>query len=60
MIGNRLKQIMEAAVFPTLSRMWIVPRGSFMFLIGMSGPQGGPDVSESEFKAVLDSVEIIE
>jgi hypothetical protein len=34
--------------------------GSFMFLIGMSGPQGGPDVSESEFTAVLDSVEIIE
>jgi len=50
----------EGSEFPTLSRMWIVPRGSFMFLIGMSGPQEGPDVSESEFTAVLDSVEILE
>ena len=50
----------EGAEFPTLSRMWIVPRGSFVFLIGMSGPQEGPDVAEAEFKEVLDSVEIVE
>jgi hypothetical protein len=29
-----------------------------MFLIGMSGPQEGPDVSESEFAAVLASIRI--
>lgn len=40
------------------SRMWMVPRGQFAFLIGMSGPREGPDVSEEEFQAVLDSIRI--
>ena len=31
-----------------------------MFLIGMSGPQEGPDVSEAEFEAVLESIRIEE
>lgn len=44
--------------FKTLSRMWIIPRGAFMFIISMSGPQEGPDVSETEFKAILDSIKI--
>jgi hypothetical protein len=46
----------EGAEFKVLSRMWLVPRGAFMFIIGMSGPQDGPDVSESEFAEVLRSV----
>lgn len=46
--------------FKTLTRMWLVPRGSFMFLISMSGPQEGPDVSEPEFKAILKSIRIEE
>lgn len=48
----------EGREFKTLSRMWIVPRGSFMFMISASGPQEGPDVSETEFKAILDSIQI--
>ncbi len=43
---------------PVMSRLWLVPRGSLMFLIGMSGSQSGPDVCESEFAAVLDSIQI--
>lgn len=50
----------EGREFKTLSRMWIVRRGSFMFMISMSGPQDGPDVSEREFKAILDSIKIEE
>lgn len=30
--------------FPVLSRMWLVPRGSLMFLIGMGGSAAGEDV----------------
>jgi hypothetical protein len=41
-----------------LSRTWVVPRGSFMFLIGMSGATGGDDVCEPEFAAALKSVSI--
>jgi hypothetical protein len=41
-----------------LSRLWVVPRGPYMFLIGMSGPADGPDVSEAEFTEVLRSITI--
>jgi len=41
-----------------MSRLWLVPRGSLMFLIGMSGAQTGPDVCESEFAEVLESIQI--
>lgn len=44
--------------YPTLSRLWIIPRGSFMFFIGMGSPQEGPDVSEDEFTAFMKSLEI--
>jgi len=44
--------------FPTLSRLCIMPRGSFMFFIGMGSPQEGPDVSEDEFTAFMKSIEI--
>jgi hypothetical protein len=43
---------------PVLSRIWLIPRGSLMFLIGMSGTQSGPDVCESEFDDVLRSIKI--
>jgi hypothetical protein len=48
----------EGQEFKVLSRMWLVPRGAFAFLIGMSGPQEGPDMSESEFAAALASIDI--
>ena len=43
---------------PILSRTWLVPRGSFMFLIGMSGATDGADVCEAEFAAALNSIAI--
>jgi len=42
--------------FAVLSRLWLVPRGRLMFLIGMSGNQTGEDVCEEEFAAVLESI----
>ena len=44
--------------FPVLSRMWLVPRGRLMFLIGMSGDQAGENVCEQEFAEVLESIRI--
>jgi hypothetical protein len=44
--------------FSVLSRMWVVPRGRLMFLIGMSGSQAGADVCEDEFAGVLESITI--
>ena len=41
-----------------LSRTWLVPRGAFMFLIGMSGTTAGEDVSEPEFVTTLNSISI--
>ena len=41
-----------------LTRTWVVPRGSFMFLIGMSGATVGDDVCETEFAAALKSISI--
>jgi hypothetical protein len=48
----------EGREFKTLARMWLVPRGTFLFMISMSGPQEGPDVSEKDFSAILDSIKI--
>jgi len=48
----------EGSEFKVLTRMWVVPRGGFLFLVGMSGPQEGPDVSEAEFAATLASLSI--
>jgi hypothetical protein len=48
----------EGAEFKVLTRLWLIPRGSFTFLLSMGGPQDGPDVSESEFAEVLRSVTI--
>jgi hypothetical protein len=44
--------------YSVLSRLWLVPRGPVMFLIGMSGTQEGPDVCEEEFAAILQSIDI--
>jgi len=48
----------SGAVFPVRSRMWLVPRGNLMFLIGMSGSTTGEDLCEDEFKNVLASIQI--
>ena len=44
--------------FRVLSRMWLVPRGRLMFLIGMSGDQAGENLCEEEFAAALESIRI--
>jgi len=44
--------------FKTLARMWVVPRGEYMFTISMYGPQEGPDVSEREFEEILQSIKL--
>ena len=44
--------------FPTVARMWIVPRGKIMFVIGMTSPPEGPDVSEEAFQEILKSIKI--
>lgn len=57
---TKIKYTMAAGErkFPTLTRMWLVPRGKIMFTVGMSGPQEGPDMSEETFKEILDSIKI--
>jgi hypothetical protein len=46
------------ATFPVRSRMWVVPRGNLMFLIGMSGSTTGENLCEEEFRDVLTSIRI--
>lgn len=42
----------------TLSRIWLVPRGEFAFLIGASGPAQGPEVAEAQFAGALAATRI--
>ena len=44
--------------FPSTTRLWLVPRGQFMIIIGMSGPQEGPDASEEAFKEIFKSIKL--
>lgn len=44
--------------FPAMVRMWIVPRGKIMFIVGMTGPQEGPDVFEDVYLEILNSIKI--
>ena len=40
------------------SALWLVPRGSLMFLIGMSGSESGPDMCGAECASALRSLSI--
>ena len=44
--------------FPTQVRMWIVPRGKILFIVGMTGPQEGPDVFADILPDILKSIKI--
>jgi hypothetical protein len=44
--------------FPVRSRLWLVPRGTLMFLIGMSGALSGEDECDRECDEVLGSIAI--
>jgi len=48
----------QGNAYRVLSRTWLVPRGATIFLIGMSGPFDGADVSEREFADALASIAI--
>ena len=41
--------------YPTLSRAWAVKRGTFMYVIGSSGPQDPPAELERDFKMIISS-----
>jgi hypothetical protein len=49
---------LDGRTYQVLARLWIVPRGEYCYLIGMSGPAQGADRSDAEFQAVLRSVVI--
>jgi hypothetical protein len=46
------------ASYEVRSRTWFVPRGPYLFVIAMSGPTEGEDMSETEFSQVLESITI--
>lgn len=48
----------QGTKYEVRSRTWVVPRGPYVFMIAMSGPASGEDVSEAEFHQALASVEI--
>lgn len=43
---------------PVLARTWLVPRGTYMIVIGMSGATEGSDICEREFAEVASSISI--
>jgi hypothetical protein len=66
-IGGKPAAYMKAAytlptasgrTYPVIARTWLVPRGGFMFLIGMSGPTDGPDRADAEFARVVETIAI--
>lgn len=48
----------EGRVFPTRTRMIVVPRGEFMFLMSASAPPDGPDSSKQAFDAIVASIQV--
>ena len=42
--------------FRVVSRLWLVPQGNLLFLIGMSGSDTGVDLCEDEFATILASI----
>jgi hypothetical protein len=66
-VGGKAAAFMKAAYtlptasgrkYPVMARTWLVPRGGFMFLIGMSGTTDGPDAADVEFARVLETIQI--
>lgn len=66
-VGGKAAAYMKAAytlpttsgrTYPVIARTWLVPRGGFMFLIGMSGTPDGPDGADAEFARVLETIAI--
>jgi hypothetical protein len=51
-------EMQDGRFFDIVNRSWVVPRGDFIFLIGMSAPAEGPDVSTAEFDQAFSSIQI--
>jgi hypothetical protein len=48
----------DGRTFHLMTRAWIAPWGSYMFMISASGPADGLDVSEREFAEIVGSIRI--
>ena len=66
-IGGKAAAYMKAAytlptasgrTYPVIARTCLVPRGGFMFLIGMSGTTEGPDQPDAEVARVVKTIAI--
>ena len=51
-------QTARGQALKVLTRIWLVPRGAFMFLIGMSGAPSGEDQAEEEFRQAIEAIQI--
>jgi hypothetical protein len=56
----RLSYVLNSAgaQYPTISELWIVPRGSYFFMIGAGTRQDESNGSRAEVKAIIDSIRI--
>jgi len=50
----------EGKAFPTSSEIWIVPRGSFFFMIGVGMSQQPSEADRQELHTILQSIKIEE
>lgn len=61
--GARMKarytEALDGKPVQTLTRVWLVPRGDFAFVIQMSGPAEGPEVSEPQFAGSIAATRIL-
>jgi hypothetical protein len=53
-------EIPDGRSFPTCSELWIVPRGSYFFMIGAGTRQDESTGTRSEIRAILDSLKLVE
>lgn len=48
----------QGGTYRILSRLWVIVRGSDLFIIDMNGHAEGPEVSEEEFRQIFKSIRI--
>ena len=53
-------EIPDGRSFPTCSELWIVPRGSYFFMIGAGTRQDESTGKRSEIRTILDSLKLVE
>ncbi|MBW1614986.1 MAG: hypothetical protein JRJ49_00315 [Deltaproteobacteria bacterium] len=55
---NYLLRIMDGRTFPITSKMWIVPRGDYFFMIGATTRQDEKTGSMKEIEQIIKSIKI--